>query len=98
MKTKKSMNELYYWDYSAISGDTAYFYFTAPDDYKDFVEVEDDNVLLCVEYWVDEDKVAKVASWCTKEGDMIEESEFYALSDEQMSKYREICKKKIAEA
>lgn len=89
------MEELHYWDYSAISGNTAYFYFTAPDDYEEFVSDEYDDVLLCVEYWVDEDKVAEVASWYTKEGDMIEESEFYNLSDEQMSKYRDICKKNL---
>lgn len=79
--------KLYYWSWSAISGDTAFFYF---EDTKE-------NRLICVEYWADEDRVAEEVTFYTMEGEYLEDSEEYYLSKGEMNRYAEICRKKIAE-
>lgn len=77
--------ELLTWEFSAIDGNTAYFYF------KDTKT----NSLMCVEYWVDEEEVAPLWEKYTPNGELIEDGGG-RLSDAEIAYYTKVCEECLA--
>lgn len=77
---------LYMWEYSAIDSNTAYFYFLN----------ETDDVLVMIEYWADEYKVADAWQMFAKCGDCLEENS-HPLNKAQIEYFTTKCKELINE-
>ena len=73
--------ELFQWTWSALIGNTAFFYFKQQGSYD----------LLMVEYWADEDKVADYAQYCSEDGDIVEDEGRY-LTDDEKAYFLEVCR------
>lgn len=76
--------ELYTYSESMFDSNTAFFY---------FIE-EGKRDLLFVEYWVDEDCVAKMAQYCTRDGYMLED-EMRELTEQEQDYFAQVCRKEI---
>lgn len=88
MKLKNYNNfPLYTWTYSAFDGNTVFFYFLDKEN----------NRLILIEYWADEESVAPAWQPFSVNGDYLTE-ETFDLSVDQKKYFTEKCKQVIEKA